>query len=691
MSPITPADPAPTPRWRAWLEDAHAALERACFAIVHQAEPEADLSDAARRFDVAFASLYDAIDGRSERVDAVRRAMQAVDAAGEELRRTGDRDPVVARTLEQLRDVRAALGAGEDALASAPALPAAVVAPLRASTGSPNVQWLARASLAPALRFPEPPPVEVIEPVPDLPKPRNVAELAERMAEVRARAAAQRAASEARRAERDAERERARLKPPPPQVPEGFGVELPERLGEDDFVRQRAREHFEEVVLVGLHRAPILGESWRAAEIPERRMLQSMDAIASLGERAVASLEPLVLDSPARDPARIFGLTMVLGSQGGRDALAAAERVFLATEKNDEAARDAFAAALKIAPHPEIPVLARSWLTAPSAKHRALALDVLAYRDLASDEELLRMAKDAPEVASIALAALALRGAQGTVAAIEAALGRADVAELRPAAFFAMTLAGHPHAARALREALEGPPLGPDADRVATLFALQADDRDAQNLLDLALARPCRPFVSALGWAGAVPAVQKLIELLEHEEKEVVYAAAFALERITGAGLWETLQVPAEEIDVPEPPTPEVEPKPKKLVRVVSDPRDLPPEPSKEDLRQPTSDPARWKAFWAEKGKDFRPGARYRRGKPASPAVMLYDLDWGELTPGERRFAYWELVIRTGERVRFDVHDFVPVQTQSLMGWEPIALRTSGAAGSWSRPPRRAG
>ena len=41
----------------------------------------------------------------------------------------------------------------------------------------------------------------------------------------------------------------------------------------------------------------------------------------------------------------------------------------------------------------------------------------------------------------------------------------------------------------------------------------------------------------------------------------------------------------------------------------------------------------------------------------------------------ERRWLMRELVVRTGQFVRFDPHDFVAVQEEALAAWAPIAQR----------------
>jgi hypothetical protein len=108
-------------------------------------------------------------------------------------------------------------------------------------------------------------------------------------------------------------------------------------------------------------------------------------------------------------------------------------------------------------------------------------------------------------------------------------------------------------------------------------------------------------------------------------------------------------------------------------------------------LEQPSTDPARWQAYWSEAGRNYEGPARYRRGAAYTPLVSLTELDQGRCTPGERRLLQRELIVRTGSYVPFDPHDFVVVQEQALAAWRPIAQRASSAPGRWVRPARRPG
>ena len=106
-------------------------------------------------------------------------------------------------------------------------------------------------------------------------------------------------------------------------------------------------------------------------------------------------------------------------------------------------------------------------------------------------------------------------------------------------------------------------------------------------------------------------------------------------------------------------------------------------------MARPSTDPARWRAWWQHSGASYDARARYRRGKPFTPTISLDELDSGLCTPGERRVLQRELMIRTGGFVRFDPHDLVRVQEAALEAWRPIASRASSTPGRWTRPYRR--
>ena len=668
------------PSWLLDLEAAHDRMRRTARLLEGLSPPPIDLEPAATCLSRATSALYDAMDERAERLRSVRSAMGDLAAVDGHVRPALDMDPTFGAVLTEIHEAHGLLARAEHKILALVPNVKGEAPELFASQDTLRLHALDRPSLAPPIRVHPPEAPEVMDqPPPPIPKPKTFEELDAAIAAMEGRAAATRK----RIAERTARRDDAPKLPPKPPPP-GFAKEIPEAQSEGDFVRARAREHLEEITMVGSSRAPLLGDPWRFAATLERRMLNAIDAIASMGHTAIAHLEPLVLDSPAKDPTRAFGIGIALGCIAGRDALAAAERVVWALRQNDPESLSQFADALKIVPHPSVQLAMRTLLADRDPAMRALAIDVLAHRGLATVEDLTRSAMDAAPVAAKALPHAALAKNPVVNDAIAQALASGDPAATR-GAWLAMAYAGHPHTSAILSAALAGD----DQEIAALLLAIAGDARDADALLSAAIAKPARPLITAVGWAGAADAVVSLINFLEHSDAAVKLSAAYALERITGAGLWDSNAVPVEEIDIPEPPDPDIgEPPPVKLAKLVSDPRDLPAEPSPEIVEQPTTNVERWRAYWIEKGPNFKSGLRYRRGFPYTPLVSLQELDSGKATPGERRSLQRELCIRTGQHVRFDPIEMVPTQEEALREWLPVAQRASTKPGHWTRPFR---
>ncbi|MGK3994499.1 hypothetical protein [Sorangium sp. So ce1024] len=674
------------------LERAHAALRRAARSLEHDVEPVIDLTGPARALERAFGAIYDAFDGRADRLAAVRAAMVEIDSAAVPIGDATGLDAGLATVSGLLRDARGWLERAEARLAAAPPAPPLDPPPILASRDRPRLHAVPRASLAPTLKVPEPPPAELVaKPPPPIPRPTTFEELKAAVAALKQRAPAPGAIAAPAAAPRPLaprEDEPAERQAPPP----GFAPEIGAAIDDVAFLRARTRECFEEVAMVGMQRAPLLGDPFRGALVLERRMLAAIDVIAAIGAPALEHVPRLVAEAPVKDPSLAFASAMVLGCFAGRDALAAAEHALLRSER-DRAFIDELGAALKLVPHELLPLALRTLLREPEPLVRAMAIDVLAYRGLATEDELVAAASDeAPPVAARALLHLGCAPSPRLPELIQRALAPSAAAdpELREAAWTAMALSDHPHASFTLRAAMESPEGG---DMAALLLALAGDEADARHLVARAFEAPRRGLIVAVGWAGAASSVPLLIDLLERDgDKATKLAAAYALERITGAGLWDEVAVEDEEIVVAEPPEPDVgEPREVKLAQIVSDPRDLPAAPAPELVEQPTVDAARWRAFWIERCQGWDMGARYRRGLPYTPDVVLDELDTGRVTPGERRLLQRELIVRTGHFVRFDPHDFVVDQEEAIAAWRPIASRASGAPGRWTRPRRRAG
>jgi hypothetical protein len=605
----------------------------------------------------------------------VRDAIDAVDEATALLAPAATADAAVGFAIDYLREVRGSLERAAERVAHLVTRPVIPSPELRASFERPPLHAIDRPSLTPNLRVPDPKPLEVEVVPPQIERPKTFEELERVVKQMKERASAPKP---------------PRLKPekalpaPLPESPPGFAIKIRPALTEVEFLRERVRSCFEEVTMIGVQRAPLLGDPWRTARILERRMLASIDSIVSMGPPALAYLEALIFDAPLKDPSRVFGIAMVLGCVTGRDTLAMAERVFAAFELDDPQHAAQLGAALKLVPHPYLPLSLRTFLSDPDSARRALAIDVLAYRGMATREELARAGSDEPTVAAIALPWLALSRHPGVRAAIDAAI-EGPVAKVRMAARLAMVLSGDFRTVTSLREALDAEE-EEEAAAAVSLLGIVAGPPEAELLIKNAVAAPTRASVAAVGWAGSKAAFPALMALLRHKDEPVVLAAAYALDRMSNAGLYEDAIVEADEIMVPDIPEPDLGdgPKAPALARMVSDPRDLPAEPSTDTLQRPSTDPLRWAAWWKEKGDSFEEKARHRRGYPYTPYISWLELDRWPCTPGERRLLHWELVARTGEYARFDTIDFVPVQEEAVAAWEPLARNASGSPGSWN-------
>ena len=674
------------PRWRSALSRAQGLAHQAARVLENAPPSGADLAPVARLLEDAIGSIYAVVDQRADGLAATRAAVADLALAAQVLDRLSSVDPTFVDAVGWLREAAGALAVTEERFSRIPPQRPPPSEELRAAEDVPRLHRLDREPLLPEVRTPAPVPPPP-DPDPPLPRPKTPEELEQTMAEVKRRAEARkrgwREREEAQRSARAAAR--AAEAEPDADPPRGFARGAFAARTRDDFVAERTRECFEEVAMIGVQRAPLLGDPWRFARVLERRMLAAIDAIAALGSPAIARLERLAVDAPAKDPSRGFAVAMILGCIDGRDALGAVERVLRHLGPADPEVLAHVGGALKLVPHPLLPELLRVLLTDEDPAVRALAVEVLAYRGLATVAELTGAARDpSPLVFAAALPALGLARAPELGALLEPARAHEEPA-LREAAWAALMLGGSPFTSDVLTTELDGPL----AARAAVPLAIVGDERDAARLLERMQRAPSPGLVNAVGWAGAPEAVPSLIDLLGHDDPVVQLTAAYALDRITGARLIEEVEVPPEAIAVADVAEPDVgEPRPPGLAREVSDARDRPSEGASDTALQPSIDADRWRAHWIERAGHYKPGLRYRRGSLYSPAISVWELDALPLTPGERRWLQRELVVRTGQLVRFDPHDFVKVQEEALVEWSKIARR-AGGAGSWSRPARR--
>lgn len=663
------------------LEAAHDSLCDGVRALSAPAELGVDVASALPPLMDLYRELYRAyVDGRDP-FEHIRGAASHADRAAASLAAVTEESPHARHCVEQLRICKKHLENAEARLSPALVPPPVPPGDLLASTELPRVHRVARDVAVPKIDVAPGPRPDVTRSPPALPTPKTLEELHAVVEELRSRATAAEPQSPPSTALPPASAKPQQS--PPEQRPPGFTEDPLPALTPLDWTLQRARVCFEDVVMLCSQRTPQLGESWQQGEFLERRLLANVDALCALGEPALSALESFVVASPAPDPWQLYGLAFVAGCVEGRDLLAAAERILEDHVQEPEFCQ-AMAAALKLVPHPFVPFIMRRWLASKSPVRRALAVDVLGYRGLATHEELDRASLDGAAVAVKVLPYFALGPPQRVREVLDDLLYGGDAA-LVPALWKALVLSGHPQSSAVLGAALGGD----RAADAATLLAIGAEKRDAEELLELCRSAPSAALAGALGWAGDAAAPPLLIALLANDDAELKAAAAGALERITGAELYEEVEVPPEVVMEPDVPEPEVGEAPPPLAAELSDPRDLPSEGSPDTVELPAQGLETWKSWWFDHQSQFVPGQRYRRGKLYSPLVVLDELDNGRVTPAERLLLQMELVICTGGAVRFDPHDFVAAQRAAIAAWRAPAERASGRPGAWQRPVRR--
>lgn len=662
------------------LEQVHEQLTQAA-RLLDAAEPVVDLRLAADEVQLAFERLYEAYDGIGDPLRAIAAVRRHVEAAAAVLAPGASASAAIVFLLENLGHAQRYCDLASDRLARVPVRPAEPARVMVASGALPCLHHIDRPRLVPRIDVPEPPTPQVLASPPESePAPTTFEELAELMRQRRERAEARRRASRA-------PAEPAADEPAASAVPEGFSVDPLPALSEAEFTLQRTRECFEEVAMAGVLRAPITGDSWKSALVIERRMFRNVDAIVAMGPRAVGAVESLVMDTPVRDASRVWGAAVVLGSVTGRDALAAAERVFAAVETADPEAGSVLAAALAFVPNPFVPLVLRRMLASAASTHRATAIEAMIHRGQATEDDVARAAVDEPAVARVALPVLAMGAHPTTRDSIARALAQADL-DLRCAAWLAMAYSAHPNTTSTLYGELGGE----RASFATRLLAICGAAEDAAKLLVMTVRAPTPVLVDAVGWAGASEAVPSLIELMRKGDKKLGVAIAEALARITGARLTEEALVPPEDLEAPDVPEPNTgEPPEPPLAQLVGDARDAPEHGSPDKIVRPATDWQRWHDWWAANRQRFLAGTRYRRGSPYSALVSWNELDRGPCSPDERRWLQRELVLRSGGYAPLDPGDLVAHQVEALSAWEPQARAGSTAPGTWLVPRRTRG
>lgn len=665
------------PEHEAALETVLAVLAEVGNALCAAPRSQQDLRPIARSVEAATGAVLDAYDARRDPLSAVRDAVVRVDETSELLSAAFARDSAFAELFDWLGKARGWLLVAERALESRP-MQLAQAREVVASAELPVLHSPARASILPRYDVPEPLPVErpaaQLEYDPTMNAAERLSTLREHQQRLRKQAAERRDARHKARDQRLQERKQTEhAVQAPGLVPGSWSAQT---LAQ--FRREKARDLFFEISAMGAQRTPMLGDYWRGSVIFDRRMLRAADALAGLGEGAVNQLESLFWDSPAKDGSHVFGVCFALGSFTGRDALAAIERVIRIVALEDATILAEAAHALKLAPHDRLRPLLTRWLHDAEEGLQTLAVDVLGHRRWVSPKTLVELASgDSERVAAKALLHAAPHKPEGLGNALDRHAG-AKTEALRAATAWATVMGGVAFPLDRLRPRVE-------ADAQALLpFALAAEREDAQLLLDRLEQAPSRALIEALGFLGHPQSLSRLLATLEHSESppELLQTTAFALQRITGAELYDTVEVPVEHKDPEVPPDPPLPGEPASPARRGAG-RDKPQAGANDVEKLPTANPERWRDFLVAEEVRFQGERRMRRGQPYTPEQSWIELDSYQVTPAERRTLYREIVVKAGASLHFDPVDFVAQQEAALSALGSLCSKASSVPGAW--------
>lgn len=589
--------------------------------------------------------------GSAELPDLAR-ALSRLDAAASMLRRAFEE--VAAFQLRQ----RDKLTTGErDGGATA-------TRPFRASVGVPALHAFARRPLLPhVLVDPAKPLVGPQPSAPVLPRPTSLAELRALAAEAASGELARRVMGQPREA----------APVPAPPAPPLYAFEP--AIEEVELLRQLARDCLEDIANGRNLRKPNAIESWLDQEPFEQRILDNIDAFVALGGVALPMASLFHAEAQNADPERAFAAALTLGCVEGSDTVAAA---VMTLKQSAPEERDGWIEGFWLAPSPEIDRAMADLCASSRADFAALALDVLARRAATPDEvvrSLLHRAEPAIRLRVAQALASSLPRAEAVEALLEMVVPDAPD-DVFVAAMESLLRRGHGDAIALLRRTAEDALAPERARRSLELLCLVGRASDLDRLVAAASASPSATLVRRLGRFGHVGSLEALLGLLEHEDAEVVAAAAEALDRITGAGLRELVEepwdveLPPEAVDTGGIPVPT-----RKVERIVTDPE-------------------QWSAWLRTRAPRLDAKLKIRGGTAFTPLQIVDELESRTSPPAAREEAAVELALVTGLRSEFSPHDWVARQRQHLSDLRARVAALEVTPGAWShglvREPVRA-
>jgi hypothetical protein len=593
------------------------------------------------------------LDGLTEGRAVVAETRGALEAAGD-----ASRFAALADILTRLHAAEATLRGGAEAVANIQMArrdelargsldtPLPPPRPFRASFGVPNLHAIARAPMLPVVI------VDPKNPLPDPPKRRPVVPKPKTLDDLAAFT--------------DAVAEGTFELPPDdaheaPASPEDAASPAAAASIEADLVRRVARDCLDSIANHRNLRKPNAIESWLDQEPFEQRLLENVDAFAGLGGAALPLVSLYHAEAEAPDAERAFAVALTLGCIEGSDTAGAAVTTLKQSAPEE---RPGWLEGFWLAPSPAIDAAMADLTTSPRPQFVAFALDVLHARGTTPLEVLAPLLAHGDAAVS-ARVARALGAAHADADALPW-LTRASSAnedELFFAAAEALLQRGDESAIEHLRRAVGVP--GPRSTRALPLLCLVASARDFTRLVDAVMRAPTPRAVRALGRFGHVESAAVLEAFLAHEDPELVAAAAEALDRITGAGLRQTVEEPWEIELPPEVPLDQAPPMPRRKVERVATDRDA------------------WRAWLEANLPHLDARVKTRGGRPFQPIQLVDELEARATPPHARETAALELRLITGVSTPFSPEDWVARQRRYLSDLRAMLGAHAAHPGRW--------
>ena len=330
------------------------------------------------------------------------------------------------------------------------------------------------------------------------------------------------------------------------------------------------------------------------------------------------------------------------------------------------------------------------FLSSQRGEVRAIAADIMGYRREGDGRQLCillqRLLEQAEEVSSEEWAAVAMGLARLEYAEgrplLEKALGKAPDGAHTAELIYALACLGNAQALDFARKAVisgagrEKNKVPPGMYQVLGLGATESDLKIFMALQPENVAEK-RALCSAMGILGMPDFVPALVERLRLEEDPGIrLAAAEALQRITGAGLRESVRANeglapwgtkhagggGAEIDAERDPDGWTDGYGS----------------TAETVERASTEAEAWAAWWGQRREAFDTGLRYRHGRPF---VLQSCVDEAKaktkgVPQGARTLAMRELALRCGRDLGFEANWWVERQRRSLQAWSDWCKET---------------